>query len=189
MVSYLFCSFFCFPALKISIRCSLQFPCVVTEQTVHSRETPFVCVLKCLKCVSEWLPSDSPEKHGPQKWVFGGRILDNHHCRLAMEAITHHALHTFRFLLDNSTPMLTQDCCVARGAAMETEMGTAALVSSAELQGFEFVCYCHPEDMLRWSLYSGDYVVLRGAWEGKPCGEKRALRVEYGCLQSQGILK
>eukprot|EP00438_Fugacium_kawagutii_P015656 Skav229953 [mRNA] locus=scaffold2665:275490:278386:- [translate_table: standard] len=44
----------------------------------------------------------------------------------------------------------------------EGTCGTAALVSCEELQGSEFVCYCHPEDLLRWSLYSGDYVVLRG---------------------------
>eukprot|EP00435_Cladocopium_sp_Y103_P035132 s2997_g9.t1 len=39
---------------------------------------------------------------------------------------------------------------------------TAALVSSAELPS-DFVCRCHAEDLLRWSLYSGDYVVLRGS--------------------------
>ena len=45
---------------------------------------------------------------------------------------------------------------------MEEQLPAATLVSSADLQGSEFVCRCNAEDMLRWSLYSGDYVVLKG---------------------------
>lgn len=47
---------------------------------------------------------------------------------------------------------------------MEEEC-TATLISSTDLNGSEFVCRCHPEDALRWSLYSGDYVILKGGGE------------------------
>lgn len=47
---------------------------------------------------------------------------------------------------------------------MEEEC-TAILISSTDLKGSEFVCRCHPEDALRWSLYSGDYVILKGGGE------------------------
>lgn len=85
----------------------------------------------------------------------------------SVDGLFHSALpwnDTWHHWTSRCTRYHTAHLALSPRGAMEEEC-TATLISSTDLKGSEFVCRCHPEDALRWSLYSGDYVILKGGGE------------------------